>query len=118
MAKSKKIKSTSPPPKSPSPMESLSSSTSPEASQKGGDMQSSERSSESKSPPPQESFESYYLRRVTAAFADDIDKVRAAPDFTSKSVPILIQALKQGAYSFTPEEQERIMTTANKQPKK
>jgi len=46
---------------------------------------------------------------VTAEFADDIDKIRDASDFTEKSVPVLIQALKQGAYSFSDQEKARIM---------
>lgn len=58
---------------------------------------------------PNETFESYYLRRVTAEFADDIDKVRNASDFTEKSVPVLIQALKQGAYNFSEEDKRTIM---------
>jgi ribosome assembly protein 3 len=51
---------------------------------------------------------------VTAEFADDIDKIRNASDFTEKSVPVLIQALKQGAYSFSEEEKERIMGAGKK----
>ncbi|KAL2057530.1 hypothetical protein ABVK25_001914 [Lepraria finkii] len=114
MAKPKKPKPSSPPPKSPSPNESESPSE--EASQP--EAQSAEDSPETKSAPnPKESFESYYLRRVTTAFADDIDKIRNAPDFTSKSIPVLIQALKQGAHSYTPEEQTRIMSVESGQKK-
>ena len=58
-------------------------------------------------PPTQESFESYYLKQVTAEFADDIDKIRNASDFNERSVPVLIQALKQSAANFTEEEKER-----------
>ena len=60
-------------------------------------------------PNPDESFESYYLRLITASFPDDIDKVRSAPDFKDSSMPVLIEALKQGVHSFTDEEKARIM---------
>ena len=59
--------------------------------------------------PPKESFESWYLKQVTAEFADDIDKIRNAPDFTEKSVPVLVQALKQGGARFSEQERERIL---------
>lgn len=61
------------------------------------------------SPPPKEDFESYYLKRVTAEFADDIDKLRNAPDFGEQSAPVLIQALKRGAKGFSEEEREKMM---------
>lgn len=61
------------------------------------------------SPPPKEDFESYYMRRVTAEFADDIDKLRNAPDFSEQSVPVLIHALRQGAIAFSEEEKETVM---------
>ena len=59
--------------------------------------------------PAKEDFESYYMKRVTAEFADDLDKLRNAPDFGEQSVPILIQALRQGAKGFSEEEKEKIM---------
>ena len=59
--------------------------------------------------PAKESFESYYLKQITAEFADDIDKIRNAPDFSEKSVPVLIQALKQTGAGFTEEEKQIIM---------
>ena len=59
--------------------------------------------------PPKEDFESYYMKRVTAEFADDLDKLRNAPDFSEHSVPILIQALKQGSKGFSEGEKEIIM---------
>ena len=61
------------------------------------------------SPPPKEDFESYYMKQVTAEFADDIDKLRNAPDFSEQSVPVLINALRQGANAFSEEEKETIM---------
>ena len=61
------------------------------------------------SPTPTEDFESYYIKRVTAEFADDIDKLRNAPDFSEKSVPVLIEALKQSSKGFNEEEKEKVM---------
>lgn len=49
------------------------------------------------------------MKRVTAEFADDIDKLRNAPDFSEKSVPVLIQALRQGVNGFSEEEKEKVM---------
>lgn len=60
-------------------------------------------------PHPKESFEAYYLRQITEEFADDIDKIRNAPDFNEKSVPVLVHALKQSGAHFTEEEQRTIM---------
>ena len=59
--------------------------------------------------PPKEDFESYYMKQITAEFADDIDKLRNAPDFSERSVPILIQALKQCSKGFNDEDKEKIM---------
>ena len=58
---------------------------------------------------PSEAFEEYYLRQVTADFADDIEKLRNASDFKESSVPVLVQALKQGAGNFSEEEKRRVM---------
>jgi hypothetical protein len=54
-------------------------------------------------------FEAFYLKAVTEEFADDIDKMRNASDFSAESLPILIAALKQGAALYGPEERARIM---------
>ena len=61
------------------------------------------------SPPPREDFESSYMKMVTAEFADDIDRLRNAPDFREHSVPVLIQALKQCSKGFSSEEKEKMM---------
>ena len=61
------------------------------------------------SPPPKEDFESSYMKMVTAEFADDIDRLRNAPDFTAQSVPVLIQALKQCSKCFSNDEKEKMM---------
>ncbi|KAG8529290.1 uncharacterized protein KY384_005925 [Bacidia gigantensis] len=56
-----------------------------------------------------EDFGSRYLRQVTADFADDIEKLRTASDFKESSVPVLIQALKEGAANFTEKEKREMM---------
>ena len=70
----------------------------------------------SPSPPPSQpdpqpqSFESLYLHLITAEFANDIDKVRHAPDFKPPaSVALLVQALRAGAGGFGEGERGRIM---------
>ena len=54
-------------------------------------------------------FESLYLQQATREFADDIDKLRKAGDFTDRSVPILVDALKQGAHLFSEEDKKKLM---------
>ena len=67
-------------------------------------------SNKSKQPnPPDESFESFYLKQITAEFADDIDKIRNAPDFNENSVGILTEALKRTGSNFAGEEKRIIM---------
>lgn len=101
MAKSKKPK---PEPKSPSPATSSRATTKSEEPVSPAEDPTAEAS-----PPPKEDFESYYIKRVTAEFADDIDKLRNAPDFSEESVPVLIQALKQGSKGFSDEDKEKVM---------
>lgn len=76
-----------------------------EAPTQGGSQEARQQSS----PAMASDFESWYLRRVTAEFAEDLDKVRSAGDFKESSVPILIRALEQGSGMFTQEEKARIM---------
>ena len=54
-------------------------------------------------------FEQFYLRQATSDFADDIEKLRKTTDFKDSSVPVLIQALKQGAANFPVDQQRRII---------
>ena len=54
-------------------------------------------------------FESFYLRKVTNEFADDLEKLRGASDFGEKSLPILISALKQGASIYSEAEKKKVM---------
>ncbi|KAL8693989.1 MAG: hypothetical protein Q9218_001288 [Villophora microphyllina] len=55
------------------------------------------------------SFESFYLKQITAEFADDLDKLRNAPDFSEKSVPVLVDALKATARNYNEEEKAKVM---------
>ncbi|OCL11621.1 hypothetical protein AOQ84DRAFT_183401 [Glonium stellatum] len=57
----------------------------------------------------QESFSSFYLRKVTSELADDLDKVRQSSDFNDRSLPMLIHALKQGESIFGKDEVARIV---------
>ncbi|KAF2239464.1 hypothetical protein EV356DRAFT_528062 [Viridothelium virens] len=56
----------------------------------------------------EEAFKGFYLRKVTEELAEDLDKARSASDFSERSLPILIEALKQGVGTFTKEERIRI----------
>ncbi|KAF2657827.1 hypothetical protein K491DRAFT_676947 [Lophiostoma macrostomum CBS 122681] len=60
---------------------------------------------------PAEDFTSYYLRKVTTELADDLDKVREASDFSSRSLPLLIHLLKQGESTFSVEERRRLVAS-------
>ncbi|KAL9018552.1 MAG: hypothetical protein Q9185_004154 [Variospora sp. 1 TL-2023] len=62
-------------------------------------------------PTPQDEtdFESFYLKQVTTEFADDLDKLRNASDFTEKSVPILIDALKATAGMYSEGDKMKVM---------
>ncbi|KAF2018338.1 hypothetical protein BU24DRAFT_421322 [Aaosphaeria arxii CBS 175.79] len=72
-------------------------------------------SAEQKSRPsqPDEDFTSIYLRKITAELGDDLNKVREAQDFTAKSLPMLIHALKQGESIFSTEEKKRVVGAVN-----
>ncbi|KAF2084545.1 hypothetical protein K490DRAFT_48914, partial [Saccharata proteae CBS 121410] len=54
-------------------------------------------------------FPSWYLRKTTLALAEDLDKIRNAPDFSAQSLPLLVHALQQGEAVFGREERERIL---------
>jgi ribosome assembly protein 3 len=56
-----------------------------------------------------EAFEAYYLQRATKELGEDLEKVRNAPDFKPESVQILVNALRQGASTFSPANQKRIV---------
>jgi len=54
-------------------------------------------------------FTKYYLQHATQELAEDLDKVRAADDFRDDALPLLVNALQQGASAFSIEEQRRIV---------
>ena len=66
-------------------------------------------------------FTSYYLQRATREFAEDLDAVRAADDFSSSSgggggggaaLRTLIGSLTQGVEMFSPAERRRVVAAA------
>lgn len=57
-------------------------------------------------------FSSIYLRKIASELADDLDKVREANDFTIRSLPMLIHALKQGQSIFGEEDKRRVVGAA------
>lgn len=79
-----------------------------------------QQSAPSSSPSPSESeilpasaaaaaFPSWYLRTVTQELAEDLDKVRNAPDFGDAALPLLVHALQQGEGCFSAAEKARVM---------
>lgn len=85
------------------------SSTSPASSSPNAPPPPPPEASSSKEPSSEDSFDEFYLKQATNEFANDLDKLRSAGDFNEKSVPILIEGLKQGRDCFTPEERKRIV---------
>ena len=61
-----------------------------------------------------QAFEELYLQRMTTEFADDLDTLRQADDFTDASVPMLIAALKQGTDIFSVEEKRAVVEAARR----
>ncbi|WPG97969.1 Hypothetical protein R9X50_00075200 [Acrodontium crateriforme] len=61
-----------------------------------------------------EVFSDFYLKQTTKEFSEDLDKLRGANDFNAKSVPVLIEALKQGTACFSKEEASRIGTSTTR----
>jgi hypothetical protein len=57
-------------------------------------------------------FGNIYLKRVVAELTDDLDKVREANDFSNRSMPMLIHALRQGSSVYSAEERRRVVGTA------
>ncbi|KAA8909790.1 ribosome-assembly protein 3-domain-containing protein [Sphaerosporella brunnea] len=49
-------------------------------------------------------FEEYYMRLLTTEFGDDLNSVRMSKDFSDKSLPMLVRALKQGVNIFDADE--------------
>jgi ribosome assembly protein 3 len=49
-------------------------------------------------------------------FHEDLDKIRSSADFKDSSVPILVNALRQGQSLFSEEEKKGIMGDNGKPP--
>ncbi|KAI9703970.1 MAG: hypothetical protein M1820_005752 [Bogoriella megaspora] len=64
----------------------------------------------------EEAFQNFYLQKATEEFAEDLDAVRSAGDFSDRSLPILINALKQGTSTFSRNERMRIGRVAALKP--
>lgn len=58
-------------------------------------------------------FRGYYMQRLAAEFADDLDQMRNAEDFNDAALPVLVKALEQGVAMFTAEEQKRLLEYQN-----
>ncbi|KAF2481871.1 hypothetical protein BDY17DRAFT_311505 [Neohortaea acidophila] len=56
-----------------------------------------------------EAFEDIYLKQATREFANDLDKLRSAGDFSERSVELLIAGLRQGRGCFSVEERRRVV---------
>jgi ribosome assembly protein 3 len=54
-------------------------------------------------------FTQYYTRQATREFAEDLDRVRGAEDFTEDALALLVRALQQGTALFSIEEQRRVV---------
>jgi ribosome assembly protein 3 len=56
-----------------------------------------------------EDFASFYLRQAAVEFQEDLDKIRSSADFRDGSVPLLVNALRQGQAIFSEDEKAGIM---------
>jgi ribosome assembly protein 3 len=50
----------------------------------------------------------YYMQRLVKEFAEDLDAVRTADDFSDSSLPVLLQALQKGVSTFSEHEVQRL----------
>lgn len=58
-------------------------------------------------------FEEYYMRLITTEFADELDAIRRAGDFSESSLPMLVRHIRQGAEVFELDE-KRVVVEAEK----
>ncbi|EPS39127.1 hypothetical protein H072_7038 [Dactylellina haptotyla CBS 200.50] len=54
-------------------------------------------------------FEEYYLKKLTEEFGDDLNSVRQSKDFTDRSLPVLVRALKGGVKGFSEDEMAAVL---------
>ncbi|KAL8844469.1 MAG: hypothetical protein Q9176_000980 [Flavoplaca citrina] len=104
-SKSKKSKSTATEPA----VSTTQSASSPHEPADPGLPSPLKQSETSEKPEEEIDFETFYLKQVTTEFADDLDKLRNASDFTEKSMPVLIDALKGTARMYSDEEKADVM---------
>ncbi|KAI4284530.1 MAG: hypothetical protein L6R38_001353 [Xanthoria sp. 2 TBL-2021] len=83
--------------------------TSPICIQKTGFANENCQQPESSNEAEETDFETFYLKQVTTEFADDLDKLRNASDFTERSMPVLIEALKDTARTYSEEDKAKVM---------
>lgn len=108
-------KPTAPPPPSRS-QANAKTETSPEQAHEIEEVSSPQSPQERQEQRPKNSeqaFEEFYLKQATKEFANDIDKLRSAPDFNERHIPVLIRALRQGTASFGKEERMRVGNAAS-----
>ena len=56
----------------------------------------------------EQAFQDFYLRQATKEFANDLEKLRNASDFNARSVPVLIDALRQGTACLSKDERAKV----------
>lgn len=54
-------------------------------------------------------FNKFYMQLLTSEFAQDLDLLRASNDFGQPSLPLLIDALKQGVNIFDPDQRKLLL---------
>ncbi|PMD67347.1 putative ribosome assembly protein 3 [Hyaloscypha bicolor E] len=63
-------------------------------------------------------FTKFYMQRATTEFSEDLDRLRGADDFRDDALPLLINALQQGTFLFSIEEQKRIVMAGTEKEEK
>lgn len=57
-----------------------------------------------------EEFQQFYMKLVTTEFGDDLEALRKSKGFNNNSLPILVEALKQGVNVFDADVQKQILS--------
>ncbi|KAF8537103.1 ribosome-assembly protein 3-domain-containing protein [Trichophaea hybrida] len=69
-------------------------------------------------PDAEAKFEEYYMRLVTEEFGDDLNELRMAPDFTDKSLQMLVLALKQGVNIYSAEDKQIVLASLEEEERR
>ncbi|KAF8250076.1 hypothetical protein K440DRAFT_640245 [Wilcoxina mikolae CBS 423.85] len=69
-------------------------------------------------PDAEAKFEEYYMRLVTEEFGDDLNELRMAPDFTDKSLPMLVLALRQGVNIYSAEDKRIVLASLEEEERR